>query len=103
MTRYSRFDEFIGCHEPGADTRARNDLERSDGVGYDIRSFEPSGSEKLIEVKTTNGGAKTPFFLTRTEYEVAEERKDSGHLYRLHRFAQAPQIFTVKPQLADAL
>ena|SRR5665213_402580 len=78
-------------------------VEDGDGIGYDIRSFEPTGAEKLIEVKTTNGGAKTPFFLTRTEVEVAEERKDAWQLYRVHRFAQTPQIFTVKPPLADAL
>ncbi len=34
-----------------------------DGAGYDIFSFDPSGSELLIEVKTTNGAARTPFYL----------------------------------------
>ena len=78
-------------------------VEDGDGTGYDIRSYEPSGAEKLIEVKTTNGAAKTPFFLTRTEVEVAEERKDDWQLYRVHRFAQGPQIFTVKPPLEQQL
>jgi hypothetical protein len=78
-------------------------VEDGDGLGYDIYSFDPSGRERLIEVKTTNGAAKTPFFLTRTEYDVAEERKDSWQLYRVHRFAQGPRIFTVKPPLVDAL
>jgi hypothetical protein len=78
-------------------------VEDGDGLGFDIRSFEPSGREKLIEVKTTNGAARTPFYLTRTEYAVADERKDSWQLYRVHRFAQGPQIFTVKPPLVDAL
>ncbi len=32
-----------------------------DGAGYDIRSFSPTGTETLIEVKTTNGGSRTPF------------------------------------------
>ena len=26
-----------------------------DGAGYDIRSFEPDGGERLIEVKSPNG------------------------------------------------
>lgn len=78
-------------------------VEDGDGVGYDIRSFEPTGAEKLIEVKTTNGAARTPFFLTRTEYEVAEERKNTWQLYRVHRFAQTPQIFTVRPPLVENL
>jgi hypothetical protein len=38
--------------------------EQSDGAGYDILSFDPTGQKRLIEVKTTNGAAKTPFFLT---------------------------------------
>ncbi|PWW03798.1 uncharacterized protein DUF3883 [Hoeflea marina] len=78
-------------------------MEDGDGAGYDILSFEPTGTEMLIEVKTANGAAKTPFFLTRTEVEVAEERKDAWQLYRVHRFAQTPQIFTVNPPLAAAL
>jgi hypothetical protein len=45
--------------------------EDGDGAGYDILSFDPSGKERLIEVKTTNGAAKTPFFLTRNEHETS--------------------------------
>ena len=30
---------------------------RGDGLGYDVLSFETSGRERLIEVKTTNYGA----------------------------------------------
>jgi hypothetical protein len=78
-------------------------MEDGDGAGYDIRSFDLSGGERLIEVKATNGAARTPFFLTRTEVEVADERKDSWHLYRVHQFAQKPRIFTVRPPLAEAL
>lgn len=73
--------------------------EDGDGAGFDILSFDRSGAEKLIEVKTTNGAARTPFFLTRTEHGVAQERIDSWELYRVHHFAQNPQIFTVKPPL----
>jgi hypothetical protein len=70
-----------------------------DGAGYDILSFEPSGKERLIEVKTTNGAAKTPFFLTRNEYEAAKARAESWRLYRVHLFAQTPRIFTLTPPL----
>lgn len=78
-------------------------MEDGDGAGFDILSFDPAGRERLIEVKTTNGAARTPFFLTRTEVEVAEERKDAWHLYRVHQFAQRPRIFTVQPPLAASL
>lgn len=79
-----------------------SDLE-GDGAGYDILSFEPDGRERLIEVKTTNGAAKTPFFLSRTEHEVSEQRSDAWRLYRVHLFAQSPRIFTIEPPLAHAV
>ncbi len=60
---------------------------------------DPSGRERLIEVKTTNGGATTPFFLSRNEYETAAARADSWQLYRVHLFAQTPRIFTISPPL----
>ena len=73
--------------------------EDGDGAGFDILSFEPSGRERLIEVKTTNGGPRTPFFLSRNEYDTAIARADSWRLYRVHLFSQAPRIFTTQPPL----
>jgi hypothetical protein len=46
-------------------------MEEGDGAGFDIASFDPDGRERFIEVKTTNGAATTPFFLTRNEMAVA--------------------------------
>lgn len=77
--------------------------EQGDGAGYDIISFTPQGEERLIEVKTTNGAARTPFFLSRTEHEVSEQRVDAWRLYRVHLFAQSPRIFTIDPPLAQAV
>ena len=45
--------------------------DEGDGAGYDILSFEPDGRERLIEVKTTNGAARTPFFLSENECQRA--------------------------------
>jgi hypothetical protein len=73
--------------------------EDGDGAGYDILSFEPNGKERLIEVKTTNGAARTPFFLTRNEHEMAKARAEAWRLYRVHLFAQIPRIFTLAPPL----
>lgn len=90
----------------------RGDLARSvrwvaaedgDGAGYDILSFEPDGVERLIEVKTTNGSARTPFYLTRTELEVSRERPSAWRVYRVHLFAQRPRVFTLAPPLEDCL
>ncbi|BAS06695.1 hypothetical protein AHiyo4_01170 [Arthrobacter sp. Hiyo4] len=41
---------------------------RGDGLGYDILSFEESGKERLLEVKTTKSRAETPFFVSRNEF-----------------------------------
>lgn len=78
-------------------------MEDGDGAGYDILSFEPNGRERLIEVKTTNGAARTPFFLTRNENETANACADSWRLYRVHLFSQTPRIFTVRPPLNAVL
>ena len=77
--------------------------EDGDGAGYDIQSFEPNGAELLIEVKTTNGSARTPFHLTRTEMEVSKERPLAWRIYRVHLFAQAPRVFTLAPPLEDCV
>jgi hypothetical protein len=74
-----------------------------DGVGYDIRSFDPSGEERLIEVKTTNGPATTDFFLSRTERDVSLERPDIWRLHRVHLFSSTPRIFIMPPPLEAAV
>lgn len=73
-----------------------------DGAGYDVLSFDFNGRDRLIEVKTTNGAARTPFFLTRNEYETSKSRADVWQLYRVHLFSQAPKIFKLRPPL-DAI
>jgi len=77
--------------------------EGGDGAGYDVLSFEPNGRERLLEIKTTNGSARTPFFLTRTERAVATERPDEWRIYRVHLFSTEPRIFTIAPPLEKAI
>jgi len=74
-----------------------------DGAGYDILSFEPDGRERLIEVKTTNGAARTPFFLSENECQRASASAESWRLYRVHSFAQKPRIFQISPPLNKML
>jgi hypothetical protein len=73
--------------------------EEGDGAGYDVLSFDASGRQRLVEVKTTNGSARTPFFLTRNECDLARERPSEWLIYRVHMFAQGPKIFTLTPPL----
>lgn len=77
--------------------------EDGDGAGYDILSFERTGQERLIEVKTTLGGRTTPFYLTRNEHDLAEERTDAFRLMRLHSFAREPRMFELAPPLANSV
>jgi hypothetical protein len=78
-------------------------VEEGDGAGYDILSFDPSGREQLLEVKTTNGSARTPFFLSRNECGLATERPADWLIYRVHLFAKEPRIFTIAPPLQNAI
>lgn len=77
--------------------------EDGDGAGYDIHSFNARGEDRLLEVKTTRGARTTPFFLTRNEVSLAEERPDNFRLCRLYEVAQAPRLYRVKPPLESAL
>ncbi len=77
--------------------------EEGDGAGYDVLSFEPDGRELLIEVKTTNGAARTPFFISENECQRAAASAESWRLYRVHLFAQNPRIFQITPPLNEVL
>jgi len=77
--------------------------EEGDGAGYDIFSFSRAGGERLIEVKTTNGSARTPFFLTRNECSMAAERPADWRIYRVHLFARSPRVFTIAPPLVNVV
>jgi hypothetical protein len=68
---------------------------RGDCEGYDILSFEESGAERLIEVKTTKYGLETPFFVTRNEVATSEARAGQYHLYRLFEFRSSPRLYTL--------
>ena len=69
------------------------------GAGYDIASFEPDGHPRLIEVKTTNGWDRTPFYISRNELAVADERRREWCLVRLWNFARDPRAFELRPPL----
>jgi hypothetical protein len=66
-----------------------------DGAGYDILSFETSGAERLIEVKTTKHGRETPFFVSRNELAVSEAKADWYHLYRVFELRTKAKLFTL--------
>lgn len=99
--------EFARLNSAGREDLARKvewtSEVRGDGAGYDIRSFDLNGSERLIEVKTTNGPAKTPFFMSENERAFSEERPDAFRLLRLYQFVDKPSAFELRPPLVDHL
>jgi hypothetical protein len=70
--------------------------ERGDGLGYDVLSFERDGSERWIEVKTTNSGESAPFLITRNELAIWSANPDKYRLVRLFRFSQRVQYYELR-------
>ncbi len=86
----------------------RNDLADSiewvskdigDGAGFDIKSFSRTGEDKFIEVKTTVGASRTPFYMTKNERAFAEECEAGYSLYRVYDFRRERRIFELTPPL----
>jgi hypothetical protein len=73
--------------------------EDGDGAGYDIKSFDHKGAERLIEVKTTNGLQTTPFYLTRNELSFSNERPKEFRICRLYDFSKKPKMFELAPPI----
>ncbi|MCY3813536.1 MAG: DUF3883 domain-containing protein [Gammaproteobacteria bacterium] len=73
--------------------------EDGDGAGYDIRSFWADGTPRLVEVKTTNGWERTPFYISRNELAVAKSRPAEWCLVRVWNFRGAPRAFELRPPL----
>ena len=93
-------------------TEARTDLarkvrwiseEEGDGAGYDIHSFDATGKERLLEIKTTVGSQTTPFFLTENERLLSTERPKEFRLVRLYDFNRSSRAFELEPPLDHAV
>jgi hypothetical protein len=76
--------------------------ERGDGAGYDIRSFEPDGSVRYIEVKTTGLAKAFPFIVTANEVACSESLRHEYHLYRLFRFSRKPGLYVLKGAMSES-
>jgi len=64
-----------------------------DGLGFDIRSFEENGKDRLVEVKTTKFSRYTPFYVTPNELKVSNERDKDYYLYRVFQFVKRPRLY----------
>ena len=72
-----------------------------DGTGYDVLSFEKSGRERFIEVKTTQYGRYTPFFVSRNELRFCDRHREAYRLYRVFAFKSEPKMFSLKGSIED--
>ena len=96
----------IGREDLSASVRwvARDD---GDGCGYDILSFSGKGDkaeqELWLEVKTTNGSATTPFYITRNELHVSKQRPDVFRIFRLYDFRKRVRAYRLAPPLEEHL
>lgn len=72
---------------------------KGDGLGYDVLSFDASGRERFIEVKTTSFGKETPFFVSRNELNFSKDASDCFVLCRLFEFRQTPRMFALNGAL----
>ena len=77
--------------------------EDGDGAGYDIRSFTSTGQELFLEVKTTIGGAQTPFFISANEVDFSEEHPEHSRIFRVFDLPRVPRAFILSPPLENDL
>ena len=85
-----------------ADQVERVSVTRGDGLGFDVLSFDASGHERFIEVKTTAYGASTPFFVTRNEVAASRDANEKFHLYRAFSFRSRPRLFSKQGPIEQA-
>lgn len=72
--------------------------EKNDRMGYDILSYDidENGQERkiYIEVKSTEKGPRSPFFISKKEVETMEKEKENYYIYRVYQLkSKKPKIF----------
>jgi hypothetical protein len=76
--------------------------DKGDGAGYDIRSFDADGTDRLIEVKTTGLGKYFPFNVTANEVRCSQARVGQFHLYRVFNFGPDPRLYMLRGELSQS-
>jgi len=95
-----RFLTLTGRKDLADDVRWVSKVE-GDGAGYDILSFTDRGDQKFVEVKTTLGGSRTPFFISRNEYSFCERNQQNYNLVRLYSFRKDVRGFELRGRIED--
>ena len=73
-------------------------------MGYDILSLDLASDSKLyIEVKTTSGDKRQPFFMTSNEFKFSKTKEDRCRLYRVYNLFKKPRLFQLNGKLEQYL
>jgi hypothetical protein len=67
-----------------------------------VQSFETDGNERLLEIKTTCGNERTPFWISKRECDVAAEKRDIYRVRRVFHFRNE-KMFDIAPPLEARL
>jgi hypothetical protein len=95
--------EKAGKGNLAKDVRWVSDLD-GDGYGYDVQSFDPdTGADRLLEIKTTCGNERTPFWMTKRECDVAAEQGGIYRVRRIFHFRNEVKMFDIAPPLESRL
>jgi hypothetical protein len=79
--------KLINANKPKlAKKVAHHAIDKGDGLGYDVLSFDEKGNEMFIEVKSTKGSKNTPFYITRNELERSKQEQEKYFIYRIYNF-----------------
>jgi len=73
---------------------------QGDHVGYDIRSYDDTGHDRFVEVKTTRYGRRTPFYISANELRFSRANAYAYHLYRVFDYRKHPKLFTLPGDVA---
>jgi len=95
ILQYEHWRLVSAGHQKLADRVEHVSKTKGDGLGYDILSFDLSGRERFLEVKTTSFGKETPFFVSNRELKFSEEAEEQFHLVRVFEFRKAPRLFSM--------
>ncbi|WP_374538583.1 DUF3427 domain-containing protein [Chitinimonas taiwanensis] len=76
-------DALIAAGRADLAARVRHVALVDAAAGFDIESFRPDGSPKRIEVKTTQGTASTPFYISLNEVLASRNDASSYSIYRV--------------------
>ena len=81
-------------------------VDEGDGAGYDIRSYDPNGQLKYIEVKTTKCSSQASFFISPNEIKFSEKKLGNYFLYRVYDFddnSNSGKFFIIQGNLNESL